>query len=243
MDRLYAAIFLLYSVVLVLSLFRFSLLSFLLAAALIVNGWALTLIVMRSGHLPVFNLFESFLLVSFILGLMGLVTRNWGKNKIAAGIWLWIEIVILLGLLWFFPKRPALSRYDYDYFYIGLFRITRVAALASALFSSSHFMRARFERMKSDLGSRHFHQGRNYLLLSAIFFLVSELAGIIWCLNGWGDMWRWNSAFFRSSLILLYFMLVFHIPVKNGQADNVKSLLGGMTGFFMVILALVRGVT
>ncbi len=241
MDRVYTATLLFYILVLVLSPYRVRLLPFLIAAAIMTNGWALALIVIRSGRLPVFNVFESFLLVSFILGLMGLVTRDWGKGKPTAGTWLWLETVILLGLLWFVPRSPSVTRYDYDYSCIVLFHGMRDAALALVLFSSSHFIQSRLEGVKSDLGSRHLHQGRNYLLSGAICFLISEFVGIIWCLNGWGDVWRWNTAFFQSTLIVLYFMLAFHVPGRNRYAENAKSLIGSMGGFFMLILMAVRG--
>jgi hypothetical protein len=241
MERLYIATLLLYILVLVLSSCRVRVLPFLIVTAMIVNGWALALIIIRSGHLPVFSVFESFLLVSFILGFMGLIARDWGKGKPTAGTWLWLETVILLGLLWFVPRTPAINRYDYDYSWIVLFHGMRDVSLALVLFSSAHFIQSRLEGAKSVLGAGHFYRGRNYLLSGVIFFLISEFAGIIWCLNGWGDVWRWSTSFFQSTLIVLYFMLAFHVPGWNRHTDNAKSLIGSMSGFFMLILMAVRG--
>jgi hypothetical protein len=40
---------------------------------------------------------------------------------------------------------------------------------------------------------------------------------------------------------VLYFMLAFHVPGRNRRSDNARSLIGGMSGFFMLTLTVVRG--
>lgn len=178
----YLAALLVYGAASILSLCRFDRAAFFFAvSALAPNGTAVAFLIVDSGHLPLYNLFENLLLVSFLLGTLGLFSPSVSK-------WAWAASTVLLGVLWFFPKAPSLPRYDYDYPFIVLFHGVRDAALAVVLFSSAHFIQSRLEGMKRPPGARHFHQGRNYLLLGAILFLVSEFIGILWCLNGWGDV-------------------------------------------------------
>ena len=83
-------------------------------------------------------------------------------------------------------------------------------------------------------------QGRNYLLLSAVMFLLGEYVGIIWCQMGWGDFWSWSQAFFQSTFIVLYLMLAFHIPGKGRFSEDIRSAVGGMTGIVVLTLTILR---
>jgi hypothetical protein len=84
------------------------------------------------------------------------------------------------------------------------------------------------------------HQGRNYLVLGAVFFLSAEYVGIIWCQNGWGDFWMWSQNFLQSTLIVLYLMLALHIPGKSRKSEHIRSVIGGLSGYFMLTLTLLR---
>ena len=208
--------------------------------ALTANAAVLTLIVVSSGHLPVFNLFESFLLVIFVLGGLGIFCSKPEDAFPCVRIWIWLEIMVLFGITFFSSKTPSFFSYAHDNLYVVLFHAFRIVALALALFSSAQFIQFRVERNRDAPANELSNTGRNYLLLSAIFFLAGEYVGIIWCRNGWGDLWRWSAGFFQSTLIVLYLMLVFHIPGKNYRSESFRSLLGGMSGFVMLTLTLIR---
>jgi len=78
----------------------------------------------------------------------------------------------------------------------------------------------------------------NGLLLSSIWF--SEYAGILWCLNGWGDFWRWNYGFLSSTFIMLYLMLVFHLPGKGLVSQRMHSITGAMNSLVFLGITVSR---
>jgi ABC-type transport system involved in cytochrome c biogenesis permease subunit len=210
------------------------------AIALIANGFVLVMIAMSSGHIPVFQPFESFLLAAFILGLLcAFFTRP--KDSIpGVKTWVWIEILLLLVITLFFDKNPSISQYGHSYIYIILFHALRIAALSFMLFSSAHFIQFRLDRKAGHADNTGLHDGRNHLLISAVFFLSAEYVGILWCQNGWGDFWMWSQNFFQSTLIVMYLMLAFHIPGKGPRSEGIRSLIGSLSGFFMLTLLVLR---
>ena len=208
--------------------------------ALTANGAALMTIAISSGHMPVFNLFESCLLAIFILGLLGLLVTQPQDPLPDVRTWVWGEVSLLLVITLFSTKGFSAFQYDHDYLYIILFHGLRFTALSVALFSSAHFLQFRIDRKQGLHSHIRFHRGRNFLMLSAVLFLGAEYVGIVWCQNGWGDFWMWNSGFFQSTLIVLYFMFAFHIPGKGRLSEGIRSLTGGLSGFVMLILLVLR---
>ena len=210
--------------------------------ALLLNGIALVLICLRSGYLPLFNIFESFLLTTFILGCLGfysLLRRDPLKN---ARTWIWLEILILFGITLFFQKQPSARQYDHGYLYIVLFYLFRVVSFALVLNSTALFIEFRNRRKTEGNANANgiYHMGRNFLLLSALFFLMGEYVGIVWSQEGWGDFWHWNATFFQSTVIVVYFMITFHIPGKGRRAEDIRAFVGGMGSFVILTLTILR---
>jgi len=207
---------------------------------LIGNGLLLGVIWVLSGHLPVFSLFESFLLTSFILGMLALFFTDQGLDRFGTRAWVWAEVILLFAILLLYPKAPAPERfYDKD-FYVVLFHVGRAAALAVMLLASGfygEFLRT-FRRSSSQEDSLQL--GRNFLVLGTILFLISEYAGILWCLNGWGDFWRWNYGFLSSTFIMLYLMLVFHLPGGGPASQRMTSITGAMNSLVFLGIAVSR---
>jgi ABC-type transport system involved in cytochrome c biogenesis permease subunit len=210
-------------------------------SALMANGLCLGLMAWISGHWPLFNTFESFLFVAFVLGLLGLVLENSENTLPDTRIWIWMEVVLVLLITLFADKTPSLSQYDHGYVNIILFHLFRHLALAVMLFSSAIFIQTRTDRKRGHSPYARSHRGRNFLILSAVLFLIGEYMGILWCQAGWGDFWMWNGGFLQSTLILVYLMLVLHLPRKGLQSNGVSSLLGGLSGFVMLALTILRG--
>ena len=211
-------------------------------AAFILNGAALIMSYFRSGQLPVFTLFEAFLLAAFILGGFGvfsLVVKDYFPRL---RLWIWSEILLLLLILMIIPSQRSLSAYDHDFIFMILFNLFRVIALALMLYSSACFIEFRYIRRResSENETDLSHRGRNFLVLSAVFFLSGEYVGIIWSQKGWGDFWHWNSAFFQSTLIVLYLMIALHIPGKGRRADGARSLVGALSSLVMLVVMIVR---
>ena len=246
----YPSIFFLYALTLILKFSRLkNIANFFFVAALIINAAALVLIIISSGHWPFFGLFESFLLTAFILGMLLFFSIVYGKGfiqdisdvKTDTGTWVLVEILFLLFVTLFFPKTASPSVYDHDNIYILLFFSFRIISLGTILFSSAQFIQFRQEPQKGKHKNRLLQQGRNFLLLGTLLFLISEYAGIIWCQNGWGDFWHWSTGFFQSTLILFYFMIFFHIPPDNNKkSEGIRSVIGSMGGLFMAVCIILR---
>jgi len=208
--------------------------------ALTANAACLALLAVSSGNLPVFELFESFLSATFVLGFLGLFCAR-PENRIPdIRTRVWLEILLLLLITLFSDKSASHDVYDHDNLYIALFHGLRIVTLSVMLFSSALFIQFRVERKRGVPANGTSHKGRNFLLLGAVIFLSAEYVGIIWCQSGWGDFWHWSAGFFQSTLIVLYLMLTFHVPGKTHRAENIRSLLGGMSGFFVLGMMLIR---
>ncbi len=208
--------------------------------ALIANAACLTFLTVSGGNLPVFELFESFLLATFVLGLLGLFLAEPEGRIPDTRTWVWLEILLLLFIILFSEKSASPPVYDHNDLYIVLFHGLRIITLSVMLFSSALFIQVGVERKRGGSANGTFHKARNFLVLGAVLFLAAEYVGILWSQNGWGDFWHWNAGFFQSTLIVLYFMLVFHVPGKNVRAVAVRSLLGGLSGLFVLGMILIR---
>lgn len=210
------------------------------AGAVILSLFELIILYLISGNLPVFNIFESFMLMSFIMSSIGLLVFFRGEPGLKVRRWIWMEILILFILMLFFPKEASLPAYDHSYIYIILFHGFRCVSLALMLIATAWFIQFIIQRETNERTSLLAHKGRNYLVLSAIFFLMAEYVGIIWCQNGWGDFWTWSQAFFQSTLVVLYLMLAFHIPGKGRRSEDIRCLIGGLNSVFVLVLTLMR---
>jgi len=208
--------------------------------ALAGNGLLLGGIWGLSGHLPVFNLFESFLLTVFFLGVLGLAFTQESPDRFCSRTWIWAEVILLFGILLFYPKIQAPARfYDKD-LYVVLFHVGRAAALAVMLLASGLYAGFLRDSRRSSSQEDPLHMGRNFLVLGTILFLISEYAGVLWCLNGWGDFWRWSYGFLSSAFIMLYLMLVFHLPGRGPVSQRMTSIMGAMNSLVFLGIAVSR---
>lgn len=210
------------------------------SGALAANGVALWLIFSQTGHFPFFNMFESFLFVTFILGVLGISLKIVKSYSQKIRFWVWLDILILLCVTCFFPKETAAANYNYDFICVILFYAFRYVSLALMLYSSAYFIEFIIQRERDERTSLLSHQGRNFLLLSTVMFLMSEYIGIIWCQRGWGDFWMWSQTFIQSSFIVLYLMLSLHVPGKGKFSEDIRSIIGGLTGFVVLTLTIIR---
>jgi hypothetical protein len=202
----------------------------------------LVLIHRISGHFPVFNLFESFLMATLVLASLGLTWARSGHTLPDVRTWVYLEILILLAITLLFPKKLSPYLYDHDDPFIILFQGLRVVAMSVMLFSSAQYVQSRIHKKWGLVRNDHGRLGRNFLLLSATLFLAAEYVGIIWCQRGWGDFWMWNEGFFQSTLIVLYLMLAFHLPGRGSRAEGIRSLVGSMSGFVMLSVMVIRSI-
>lgn len=211
--------------------------------AMTANFLVLLSITILSGHFPFFNVFESLLFVTFILGGLGHFCSQVEKYRPDVRSWVWIEILFLLTIVLFFPKETSSYRPDNTFLWVVLFHGFRNLALATMLFSAAHFIRFRLDPKRRQLNNHIFLGGRNFLLLTTVFFLCSEYTGMLWCQTGWGDLWHWSSTFFQSTVVILCLMLAFHIPGKNHQSNDIRSLIGAVTALVMLTIRVTKGLS
>lgn len=241
LSNLFYIVLILYFVLLIVRITGFKTIEILVCAgAVTLNLFELILLYYKSGNLPVFNIFESFLLISFIMGGTGLIVLFKGDFSLKVRMWVWIEILILFIIMSFFPKEASLPTYDHGYVYIVLFHSFRCISLALMLFATAWFIQFIIQREMDERTSVLSHQGRNYLILSTVFFLMGEYVGIVWCQKGWGDFWTWSQTFFQSTLVVLYLMLAFHIPGRGRKSEDIRCVIGGLSSVFMLTLSLMR---
>jgi len=240
----YVAAFGLYVATLIASLLEWNRLSRILSVtALTLTGCVLAGISIASRQPPIFEGFSGLMFVAFVLGALGSVACPREDNRIDVRAWAWIEVLLLFGITLFFPKDIPPHRFHHTYLWVILFHGTRGLALSFALFSAAHFISFRMKPAPRRGSDALFGRGRNFLLLSALSFLCGEYAGIVWCQNGWGDFWHWNPAFFQSTLIILCFMVAFHIPGKNAGFNDLRSVIAIMTPLLMLTVAVIKGVS
>ena len=240
----YATSYFFYAVTLITYLLRWRhLWQFLSIIAVTANFLVLLFTVISSGHFPFFNVFECLLFVTFILGVLGLFCSQTEKHRLDVRSWVWIEILFLLTIALFFPKEPSFYRPNHTFLWVVLFHGFRELALATTLFSAAHFIRFRLARRRKQLKNHIFVLGRNFLLLSTVFFLCSEYSGMIWCQKGWGDFWHWSATFFQSTVIIFYLMFAFHIPGKNHRSDDIRSVIGAVTALVMLTVQVTKGLS
>ncbi len=210
-------------------------------AGFITNIASLILIVAWSGQAPAFNLFESMIFAACILAGIGVLCSKQEAHLPDVRFWVWLEVLLMLGIAAFFEKKPSHYLYDHNYIYILLFHVMRIAVISLTLFSSALYIQSRFDIRKSNsIAYQRAYQGRNFLILGALLFLTAEYVGIHWCLRGWGDFWQWSAGFFQSTLIVLFFMIAVHVPGSNYRSGNWRPRLGILSGFLVLTFTAIR---
>ncbi|SPD75500.1 membrane hypothetical protein [uncultured Desulfobacterium sp.] len=210
-------------------------------AGLIANIAGLFILVTISRHAPVFRLFESLMLGSALLAIIGLLFSSQEEKLPDVRFWVWLEMLLIMALAAFSVKEPSFFGYDYNDPTIVLFHGLRVAVISITLFASALYIQSRLDiKRGNSIAINRAHQGRNFLLLGAMLFLTAEYTGIRWCLRGWGDFWQWGPGFFQSTIIVLLFMLAVHVPGSNHRQGNWRPRLGIISGFLILALIAYR---
>jgi hypothetical protein len=208
--------------------------------ATIIDAFLLWYMFSKSGHFPGYTVFESFLFTTFVLSCLAVFFPGINGFGNRVRFWIWLEVLILIVSTMFFSKEITTTGFDYNYLPKVLFMIFRSLSLAAMLYSTAYFTQFIIEREFNERTVWLSHMGRNFLLLSTVFFLVSEYTGIIWCQQEFGDFWMWSQNFIQSTIIMSYLMLAFHIPGKGKKGEDFRALIGGLSGIFVITLTIIR---
>lgn len=172
-------------------------------------GWGQNL------RLPLYGLYETSLHLALVLGMcLELAAagpgnaRLWSSGRLIAGA--------LLGIAWTAAGEFKFDFYIYHSLPVQLFFFLRLTAAGVVLFAFLLFAMARVDIFlkKTQNPSAGIRQAVNTLIGGALLFLGSELAGTVWCMRGWGDIWHWSANFFESAALFLLLMVPLHLPAK-----------------------------
>jgi hypothetical protein len=133
-------------------------------SAVTANFIALFLIFNRSSHFPGYNIFESFLFASFILGCLAIFFPGGMGFTSKIRLWVWIEILILLVTALLISKESNSTGFDYNYIYKVMFMIFRSLSMATMLYATAYFTQFILEREFNERTNWLAHMGRNFLI-------------------------------------------------------------------------------
>ena len=207
----------------------------------LLTGFLVAMIFWTMHRPPLFGAYEALTYTAFVIGMLefflGRNNQSSVKQTLITGI---VTTLILLPLVFgrdLFP-RPNFFLYSNPliicFFFcrltaLGIFGYAGISYLTATTFSSP-----RTEQLNAGI------RGRNFLLLGAVIFLMSEFAGSMWSYAGWGDSWRWSANFFRSTMFFLLIMLGLHMPPKWKHAGTYAPLIGGVACISIVVCVLIR---
>ncbi len=206
-----------------------------LLAAILIHGWNLVKFTLQTHHLPVFTPAASLISVAFILSLATCFMSTRTAAPLPMRRWAILLIIILLAAALLWPATPACFDYNHIYPYAVAFHAFRRLSLAAALFATALFLSTFGMDTRSMQTGIVRRQGRTALLVTTVFYLLSEDTGIIWCLNGWADVWRWTPGFIISSMVIMFLMLILHLPGGSLKNNSWQTVLGLSCGPLMLI--------
>lgn len=198
-----------------------------------------------TGTIPVFFPLDAVAISIAVVALMGLTGSGIDDKQTTTRHSLLMVsgfmAAALAGLALALPAPPSCFDYNHSYIWAIAFHIGRRLALAGALSASVFFISAWIGK-KTDTDKRAWltQMGRNLLLLAGIFYLLGEDTGIIWCLKGWADVWRWSPGFMISSAVLIYLMLVMHLPGGHRRASGWYLGLASLAGPILLLTQLLH---
>jgi hypothetical protein len=143
--------------------------------------------------------------------------------------------MLLLGILYFFPKTVNPDYYMYGQYSVMAFFNFRICAGAFFLMAAIYLCSRSLNNSPVDA----LYTGRNLLLIGTLCFLISECSGSFWCLNWYGDSWHWSKGFLKASSVFMVLMLVFHVPGNwklSNAARRVMGCLPGLGSLWLLLL-------
>jgi hypothetical protein len=196
------------------------------AVSLAVNFAAFFLIIYHANRLPIFGIFESVTTITLVLGSLHFTVVSTEKHPdrdfyAYQAMWIYLTIILLLICLAFSPMELNVDFYMYDDFRVIVFFHFRILASAVFIYAALISVTASYHGFPE-----HFHTARNYLLIGAAIFLISEFSGSLWCLNWLGDSWHWSRGFLKASGLFLAAMLACHIPPTWNLSKRLRGLIG-----------------
>ena len=134
---------------------------------------------LQTHHLPVFTPAASLALTAFILSLTTFFMSTQTAAPLPVRRWALVITTLLLAAALLWPQAPPCFDYNHIYPYAVAFHAFRRLALAAALFATAWFLSSFSLDTQSTQAGRRPSPGRTALLITAVFYLLSEDTGII----------------------------------------------------------------
>ena len=226
------------------AMMRNQLLSFWLGGVVFLTSLTtLSLISFKAGRPPIYGHFEIIIQISLMLSVFALWQLHSSGNRstvpaTVAGAWM--VSLLLLGILYFYPKTINSDFYMYNRAVVLAFFNFRISAAAFFLMAGIQICAGLFSAGRTEAVAKPLQLGRELLLLGTICFLVSECAGSFWCLQWWGDSWHWSKGFLKAACAFMGVMLTFHIPANWRLAKPLWTVAGCVPGLGSLWLLLLH---
>jgi len=209
----------------------------------VLNGAGFVLLWYRAGHFPFVDSFaESYVAAGFFLGMMSLLLSGRATSSLRLGRYTTLGIILLYALSLGKSLEPSSYLYWYNYPSVFCFFFFRVISIAVMLCGAAFFAMSlhRSEKGRNGGAAVDMANGRNFLLLCALFFLVSEICGAWWSAKASGDFWQFSPAFFTSAGTFLLFMIPFHWPSQWGGKRSVRAIVGACIPVLILVVVMIR---
>ena len=210
--------------------------------SLILNAGAFVLFWSRSGHFPFCDNFaESYVTMGLVLGVMSLLISGKASSSLRLGRYAALGVIMVYAYSLGRSLEPSPYLYWYDDPSVFCFYFFRVAAIGVMFLGAAFFAaNLHLQRTEGEGAAGDMTRGRYFLLLGAIFFLVSECCGAWWSEKATGDFWQFSPAFFTSAGTFLLFMIPFHWPAKWSGKIPFKALVGACVPVLILVVVMIR---
>lgn len=210
--------------------------------SLVLNGAVFVLFWYRSGHFPFSEGFaESYVAMGFVLAMMSLLLSDSTSSPLLLGRYESTGIILLYAFSLGESLDPSSYLYWYNYPSVFCFFFFRIVSIAVMLFGAAFFAVGLNPPRSVESGvGVDMKGGRNYLLLGALLFLVSEICGAWWSAKASGDFWQFSPPFFTSAATFLLFMIPFHWPPVWSRKRRVKTFISACIPVLILVVVMIR---
>lgn len=213
------------------------------AAVLLLHAYGLVARIVILSRPPVSNLYETFIFVSFISVLLGLLVERLNRQ----GIGLLAAALAGLSLLMVAGKFAAegdtlkvLVAVLNSNFWLSTHVLTITTGYAGCLIASLlahvYLWQALVQRKEQSVLQGTYQAVRLALLFGLLFSTLGTALGGVWADQSWGRFWGWDPKENGALMIVLWSALIFHLRL-SGIVREVGFAVGCVLGGIVVMWA------
>jgi len=188
-----------------------------------------------AGHLPFTNLYETILLLSFLLALRLVLWRRQVERR-----YRWIILMIIMGMIGtallipssykaMRPLMPALDSF-WMYLHVPAYFFGYMALILAFIYSLIFLWQGKNE--SSSEAANLLRRLDNEVRIAFLFLNVGLITGAIWGYHSWGNYWAWDVKEVWALINILTLALYFHLLKSKGIKKAFIVILTFMTVVF-----------